>query len=230
MNYAWEAVLQAEKNGWNREELRFVDAVCPSPYIEVSVTDLNIQEPEGDRIEINPLYRFENVFGTLFDQNITGLSQTRALFFDVCMHYIVQLDLREGLTKEDYYYRLLAADIDKGLYGDNAKMSFGLFEKPEQKIILRSYLHLLKTGNYMEQFRKAVAALYPHAFIYENNETAYELLVYLGIDETKKERQRATFLRNLFLPMQAAVHFFYAHHFGIIDVDETMTVDEMVIF
>ena len=42
--------------------------------------------------------------------------------------------------------------------------------------------------------------------------------------------ERAAFLRELFLPVQETVHFFYENHFGIIDVDETMLVDEMVIF
>ena len=44
MNYAWEAVLQAERNGRERDGLRFMEASTPSPYIEVSVTDLNIME------------------------------------------------------------------------------------------------------------------------------------------------------------------------------------------
>ena len=99
MNYAWEAVLLAEKSKKDRDSLRFVEAACPSPYIEVSVTDLNAQTVEGDEIEINPLYRFEKLFGRLFDKNITDMPQTRALLFDVCMHYAVQLDLREGLKK-----------------------------------------------------------------------------------------------------------------------------------
>ncbi len=42
MNYAWEAVLLAEKSKKDRDSLRFVEAACPSPYIEVSVTDLKI--------------------------------------------------------------------------------------------------------------------------------------------------------------------------------------------
>ena len=70
MNYAWEAALQAEKAGMDRTELRFVEAVSPSPYIEVSMIDLNLFAPEENRIELNPLYRFENLFGKLFDKNI----------------------------------------------------------------------------------------------------------------------------------------------------------------
>lgn len=230
MNYAWEAVLQAEKDNRNRDMIRFVEASVPNPYIEVSVVDLNLEAPEEDRIEINPLYRFEDVFGRLFDKNIKDMAKTREIFFDVCMHYITQLDLREGLSKEDYYCRLLAGDMRKGVYGASASERFALFEKAGQKAVLRSYLQLLKTGNYLEEFRKAVKRLYPQAIIYENNEAVHELLVYLGVKETEQEKEKAAFLVKLFLPVQETVHLFYEHHFGIIDVDETMLVDEMVVF
>ena len=230
MNHAWEAVLLAEQNGRDRGSLRFVEAVTPSPYIEVSVTDLNTGEPEGDRVEINPLYRLGDVFGRLFDRNTDQMVQTRALFFDVCMHYITQLDLREGLSKEDYHHSLLADDIRAGRYGRAAAERFALFTRQEQKRIVREYLRLLKTGNCRESFRKAVTGMYADALVYENNETAYELLVYLGTPDTDAQRERAAFLRDMFLPVQETVHFFYENHFGIIGVDETMGVDEMVIF
>mgnify|MGYP001077463678 CR=1 FL=1 len=230
MNYAWEAVLAAETQGMGRDRLRFVEAASPSPYMEVSVEDLNMDAPDGERVEINPLYRFEDVLGGLFDRNTEDLRQTREIFFDVCMHYFTQLDLREGLSRREYYRSLAAGDIRDGCFGDTAGKRFALFDGGERKIILRAYLRLLENGNYRGEFRRAVTGLYPHAFIYENNETAYELLVYLGAAETDRERGRAAFLREMFLPVQETVHFFYGHHFGIIGVDETMALDEMVLF
>ena len=184
MNYAWEAVLQAERHGREREGLRFVEASDPSPYIEVSVMDLNLESPEEDTVEINQLYRFGDVFGRLFDRNIEGMEQTRQVFFDVCMHYIVQLDLRQGLSGEDFFCSLLRRDIREGRYGEGACRRFRLFDRMEQKGILRAGLHLLKTGNHMEEFRRALLGVYPGAFLYENNETAHELLVYLGAEES----------------------------------------------
>ena len=230
MNYAWEVVLQVEKENQNRDTLQFVEASEPSPYIEVSMTDLNMDTLEENKVEINPLYRFEDVFGKLFDKNIEEMRQTREIFFDVCMHYIVQLDLREGLSREDFYCELIANDLEQGKYGALAKRRFSLFTKSEQKLILQSYLQLLKTGNYLEEFRKVVTRLYPRTIIYENNEAVQELLVYLGIKETEKDCEKAAFFVEMFLPIQETVYFFYMHHFGIIDVDETMVMDEMVIF
>lgn len=230
MNYAWEAVLQAEKDHRSREQLRFVKARTPSPYMEVSLVDLNLKTPEENRIEINPLYRFEDVFGKLFDRNVEGMEDIREMFFDICMHYMVQLDLRQGLSREDYYCSLLACDLLQGNYGARAQEGFALFDRAEQKEVLRSFLQLFRTGNYLEEFRKVAKRLYPRAILYENNETAGELLVYLGVKETERERKRAAFLIEGFLPIQETVYVFYENHFGIIDVDETMWMDEMVIF
>lgn len=230
MNYAWEAVLQAEKNNRDRYNLHFMNASDPSPYIEVSVIDLNQEYPEEDRVEINPLYRLGDVFGRLFDRNVEEFEQLKEVLFDVCMHQVVRLDLREGLSKEDFYYSLIVHDIEEGIYGQVAVHRFSLFQKAGQKGIVRSYLQLLKTGNYLEEFRKVMLWLYSHVFIYENNETAYELLVYLGVEESEEERERTAFLQEMFLPIQETVHWFYGHHFGIIGVDETMLVDEMMIF
>lgn len=230
MNYAWEAVLQAEKHGRDRDNLRFIEASDPNPYIEVSVIDLNQESPEEDKVEINPLYRLGDILGQLFNCNIKGYAQLRGIFFDICMHQIVRLDLREGLSKEDFYHNLIIHDIEDGMYGQIARYRFSLFSKVEKKHIARFYLQLLKTGNYLEEFRNVMLRIYPQVFIYENNETVYELLVYLGMKESKEERERTAFLREMFLPLQETVHWFYEHHFGIIGVDETMLVDEMVIF
>ena len=70
MNYAWEAVLMAEKEKRGRNGLRFVEASIASPYMEVSVADLNLECPEDDRVEINPFYRLGDVFGQLFDKDV----------------------------------------------------------------------------------------------------------------------------------------------------------------
>ncbi len=230
MNYAWEAVLAARKKGFSDDQLYFAEAYNPSPYLEVSEEDLNLSTPEGEKIAINPFYRFGTVFAALLDKNVEEMKETRALFLDICMHYLVELDLREGLSREDYYYRLFQCDFMEGVYGEGFRKRFALFQGEEQKRIIRSYLHLLQSGNYLEEYRKAITSLYQGAFLYESQERPMELLVYLGVKETKEEQEKAAFLRELFLPMQEKVYYFYEHHFGIIGVDETMVLDEMVIF
>lgn len=229
MNYAWEAVLAARKKHYELASLCFIKGENPSPYIEVSMEDLNLSAPENEQIAINPLYRFGAIFAALFNENVEGMEETRALFLDICMHYIVELDLREGLSKEDYYYSIILQDFTKGVYGEGFKERFSLFDREEQKRIVQAYVHLLKSGNYLGEYRKVITRLYEGAFLYESQESPMEFFVYLGVKERKEEQEKAAFLRELFLPMQGKIYYFYEHHFGIIGVEETMVLDEMVI-
>ncbi len=230
MNYAWEVILQADKEEKDREKIRFTEAGIASPYIETAMTDLNQAGLEEYTVEINPLYRFAALFSDMLVPDMTEMKKTREIFLDVCMHYISQLDLREGLTRDDYYARVIDRDITAGRYGFCNQRRWACFTHREKKDILAFYLHLLRTGNYIKEFGNALISVYSGAFVYENNESDYELLIYLGVKETEKEHERILFLTGMFLPMPMQVYIFYEHHFGIIDVDETMMVDEMVVF
>ncbi len=52
----------------------------------------------------------------------------------------------------------------------------------------------------------------------------------MGVREEKEEQNRLKFLQDMFLPLNCEVFLFWEHHFGIIDVKETMELDEMVLF
>lgn len=58
MQYIWEVVLAAEKNGIREADLRYEVAEVRSPYLEVSFYDLNTQTVEQTAVEVNPFYRF----------------------------------------------------------------------------------------------------------------------------------------------------------------------------
>ena len=65
MQYIWEVVLAAEKNGIREADLRYEVAEVRSPYLEVSFCDLNTQTVEQTVVEVNPFYRFFDIFLSL---------------------------------------------------------------------------------------------------------------------------------------------------------------------
>lgn len=229
MNYIWELMLQADKEGIARTDIHLINAQNPSPYIEISMEELNVKEIEENTVEVNPLYRFPHELGKLFSADISGFEKTRELFLDICFHYIAQLDLREGLSRKDFYISSMLEDFDAGRYGIRAEEGLYLFDRGEAKQLMSYYLYLIKTGNYLAAFRRAVKNVYPHSLIYENNDRTKEIFVYLGVEDTENEQKRIKFLTMLFLPIQEEVQIFYNHHFGIIGIDETMEVDEMML-
>ena len=72
--------------------------------------------------------------------------------------------------------------------------------------------------------------MYQDSFVYVSNEAARQILIYVGEKETDGERERLVFLQDMFLPIDHQVYLFWEHHFGIIGVEETMVVDEVVLF
>lgn len=58
MQYIWEVVLAAEKNGIREADLRYEVAEVRSPYLEVSFCDLNTQTVEQTAVEVNHFTAF----------------------------------------------------------------------------------------------------------------------------------------------------------------------------
>ena len=77
MQYIWEVVLAAEKNGIREADLRYEVAEVRSPYLEVSFCDLNTQTVEQTVVEVNPFYRFFDIFSGVLDINQKEYKKTK---------------------------------------------------------------------------------------------------------------------------------------------------------
>lgn len=230
MNYAWEAALAADSQGIPREKVRYVPVRDGSPYTEVVLETINSRFIEGNEVGINPLYRFAQEFAAIFDVNLKGYEKTRELFFDITVQYIIQLDLRQGLSKQEYALRFLLSDLLEGVCGSQAALIVEHFEKDKLRRLLRLILKLYQCGSSIYLFKEVMRCMYPDSLVYANNEAVRQVLVYVGRPETQEERERLEFLQDMFLPINYEVFLFWEHHFGITDIDETMILDEMVIF
>lgn len=230
MNYAWEAALAADEVGIKREDLRFVPVRNGSPYMEVTSETINTAKLNRKEVEINPLYRFSDVFSGVFDANLKGMEATREVFMDVCLHYFVQLDLRQGLSKQEYALRFLLKDLLAGVCASQATRVTERFEKGKLRRLLRLILKLYHCGSSIYLFKEVMRCMYPDSLVYASNDAVRQILIYVGVKETGTERERLEFLQDTFLPINYQVFLFWDRHFGIMDVDETMVLDEMVLF
>ena len=87
MNYVWEVAIKADKSNIKRENLKYKPTRNGSPYMEVSFENINAREIEEQVVEVNPLYRFQNVFMELFDINLEKNKDMREYFFDIFAIY-----------------------------------------------------------------------------------------------------------------------------------------------
>lgn len=229
MNYVWEAVLTTEEGAISREELRFVPAFNPSPYVEVSFAEINTTTLDEPQVAVNPLYRFQSIFENLFGPDMQEYENTRGIFLDVIMHYMANTDLLSGMHRQEYHYWFLLEELQRGIFGQNAAEVIGLFAAKEKRLIVTSLLGLYRSAHYKEIFIQLVKGLYENAIVYAGRDRAEDTFIYLGTAENKIERKKIGFLVDTFLPLSEHVTIFYDKHFGIIDLDETMQTDKILL-
>lgn len=230
MNYIWEAVLSADLVGIGRENLKFIPVRNGSPYTEVVLEHINSGGLEQAEVEVNPLYRFAKEFSAVLDINLQEYKKTREILFDCTMHYMANLDLRQGLSKQEYSLYFFMQDLVDGVCGNQAASVLRNFEKTKIRRLLRLILKLYQCGSSINLFQEVMRCMYHKSIVYANNQEIRQVLVYLGEKETEIERVRLEFLQDMFLPINYKMFLFWEHHFGIMDVDETMLLGEMVLF
>ena len=71
MNYLWEVIVMAYAQEIPRESIRFLEAKNYSAYMEISNVFLNQQQlTDGCTVEVNPYYRFFDIFREIYGPEI----------------------------------------------------------------------------------------------------------------------------------------------------------------
>ncbi|WP_124065292.1 hypothetical protein [Clostridium sp. E02] len=230
MNYLWGVMLQLKRQGIPEKSIRFQMAHEFSTYMELSTPYLNqIELEEGSVIEVNPYYRFYNIFKDLFQPDLEEFSTLRGNLFHLILHQLAQNDVLSGMTKEEYHKKLLYQDLMEDAFGTKAKESVILFDGEEREVILSGLLKQYETGSSLDMFKDMMEALIPNNIVYHSNQNSYEILVYIGREKDKTIIAKMDFLVKMFIELPYHVDVFYNYHFGIVEIDETMVIDEITL-
>lgn len=235
MNFLWDMVLRAKKQGWKEEELFFRQAEEYSPFYEQSFSCINETMIDTGKIELNLLYRFADIFQELLCEKDCELREReyeefRQYLIDTMLHVLVYTDLRHGLTKREIYIKRLLREIKGGAYGSRTANSFSLLEADKQNRLAALLLIQMETGSSLLHFRKAIRIVCPDAILYQLKEERKKLLIYLSRKENQGKKQTLQLLQDLFLPIGFELRVFWKYHFGIIGVDVTMQMDEIALY
>lgn len=230
MNYLWGVMLQLKKQGLPEKSIRFHMAHEFSTYMELSTSYLNqIEVEEGSVIEINPYYRFYNIFKDLFQPDLQEFSKLRGNLFHLILHQLAQNDVLSGMTREEYHKKLLYRDLVENAFGAQARKAVTLFNRDERETILSGLLKQYETGSSLYMFKDMMEALIPNNIVYHSSQNSYEILVYIGQKKEKTIVEKMDFLIKMFVELPYHVDVFYEYHFGIMEIEETMAMDEIVL-
>lgn len=230
MRYLWEAVIKAWEEGIPLDEVRFVHAPLGSAYMELALPFLNQPEIGGSEVEVNTYYRFYSIFKDIFGPEQSEYPALRESLTNLILHMLAENDVRAGMTKEEYYKKLLATDIREGAFDNGASVVFAALNKEERGRLLSGWLRSYRTGSALAIFTDMIHGLVDDSIVYHNQDFPTEILIYTGSEETPELKARMKLLIDMFLDIKYRAEVFYKYHFGIIGMDETMQIDEIAMY
>ncbi|AIY78577.1 hypothetical protein FDC50_03670 [Clostridium botulinum] len=229
MNYIYDIFIKAIEENASTEEIKFKQAEVYSPYMELAIQNINTSKlPQSEYIEINALYRFQEIFGELFDINFKENTELKDVLFDILIHYLCELDLKQGLNKNEFYKKFLFKDVINNVYGEELAKDILCFNKEETDVFLNSFVTLYKTGTSLQLFNKILAKIFKYSIVYLNKESSKDIYIYLSEVEDKILKGKINAIINTFLPINMNVYLFWDKHFGILGSDNTMKIDDIV--
>lgn len=228
MNYIWDITLQAHIDGIKKNQLFFEQGANISPWYEQSFPNINQNRVEDTRIEINSLYRFDNIFGKYLQDGFLEHIDFKKYFFDLVIHFLCEVDLSKGITKESIYLSKIKSDIENNIWGKNIKNKFLEFENID--IIITLILLQLRVGSSILIFKRALKSIYPNVLLYQMKNQPNLLLIYFGMKKTQKELKKIEFIQDMFLPLGFITRLFWDKHFGVCGIDSTMVTGEIELF
>ncbi len=230
MNYIWDLIIRAEEQGVRQEELIFKPQNPISPYEELGFENMNQSVLTDLAVEVNGIYRYAAIFERLLEERMGRYPELRELLFDILMHYLAQLDLRQGLCRQEYYQMFLCEDMNDGRFGNQSAIVFGSFSKEQRRQILLHILRLYELGPSRSLLRSAMKSVFPHSISYALVENGrQEFLLYVGFPETDILKKQVDFMCSLFVPFDYQIRLFWDIHFGIVGIEETMEIDNFIV-
>lgn len=229
MNYIWEALIKAKNDGISLDTIAFEFASRYSPYMELSNSFLNTRIIDKE-MELNPYYRFFNIFKELFAADYHDDQELRAVAFDILVHYLGQLDLLQGLDRIEYFKLFVYRELKNGNFGSEVADTLNFFSIKEKNNLLKNLLKLYVTGDHIYYFKDTIKKIYKGSIVYINKKDMNEVLVYIRQADNINNLKIMEGLKMLFLPLNFTVKIYWKFHFGIINVNETMKINKIAIY
>ncbi|NRR24914.1 iron-dependent peroxidase [Brevibacillus sp. MS2.2] len=229
LNYIWDLVIRAKRAGIAKKDIQFKAAKVYSPYMELSHEAINAKTVDKT-VEVNPYYRFDDIFRDLFDANYSDDAELRHTLFDIIIHLLAEIDLSQGMNKREYHIRFVLRDLEAGLFGSRVQENIRLFTKEEREIIAGNILRLYETGEAVYLLKDTMRKIFSHSTIYANCEEKDELLIYVGQSESETAHAKLALIKDIFLPVRFHTEIYWRNHFGILDVEETMQIDSVALY
>ena len=231
MSYIWDIAIKLKKSGIDLSTISFIQPEIYSPYMEVSLENLNhIEDINIKNIEVNALYRFENIFEPLLHLDFKGSKELQIVVFNIILNFLIQLDLKQGFCIREFSKFFISDEIDKGLFGDEVKENIKVLNIDEKDIVLDSIYNYYSTNVNINIFNVILKNIFKNIITYLDKEKEFGIFIYVGEKKTDIYQRKLNVLISLFLPIYFKPYICWDKHFPVLGLDRTMMIEQNVLF
>lgn len=229
VNYIWDLLIKAENEGLHKQHIQFFPATSYSPYMELSYEMVNA-ETIDEVVEVNPYYRYYEIFKELFPPDSDGEEALKHPLFDLILHFLAEIDLMQGMNKREFYIQFILKDIEAGVFGKSVQKKIKGLTKTEQVQVAMNILCLYETGDELHLLKDTMRKLFKNCVIYFKSGAIDELLIYIGEAKCEILQSKVELIQEVFLPIRFQTKIYWREHFGIIGEEETMRLDQIALY
>lgn len=164
-------------------------------------------------------------------ENISVLRNFKKNIENNVINYLRELDFVSGTTVIDVICEKISEDIKKGVLGIDLKKYFLFLSREEQEYIaLLIYNEKINNVNCMKNFKLGIKYFFIDSLIYRQKSEKNKIIVYINKPKNKVNVAKIKTLELLFLEFEMKLKVFWENHFGVVNVGETVKIDEIAVF
>lgn len=219
-------MIEQEKQ---RETLIFRKAEEYSAYMELALDCVNQKEfYEYDVVEINPYFRYHEIFKEFFTND--EYKELKQNLLDILVHINFETERLSGMTKKSFYRIFMAKACQRGELGAVVAQKWDALTTVEEQIVTNALVESYITGDVLGICKRTIHDFFSKGNVYFHHYQKEEILVYTAVIKNNIRVKKLELLIELFLPFQYDIQVYWKNHFGIIDVDETMLLDQVELY
>ncbi|WP_026747430.1 hypothetical protein [Leptotrichia trevisanii] len=197
---------------------------------DTEIKNLTMENVPKKESKINGFRRRNNIVKEE-KENISVLRNFKKNIENNVINYLRELDFVSGTTVIDVICEKISEDIKKGTLGINLKRHFSILNREEQGyVVLLIYNEKINGVNCMKNFKLGIKYFFLDSLIYRQKSEKNKIIVYINKPKNKENVAKIKTLELLFLEFGMELKVFWKNHFGVVNVDETVKIDEIAVF
>lgn len=187
-----------------------------------------VVEHSSHEVSINPMSRMKKIFKDFFSDECNNISEKDInTLFDISLHYIANIELLSGLSKDNIRLALLDREINYGKFSDIVKDEYLTFSYVERQFLLKKIVFSIENGISENYFKEVFYFCFPNGAIVFKDKARNEFILYFTEKNNDNTEKKIKLITYFFLPMSCKYSVVYRYHPYLIGLDETANIGKI---